>query len=230
MPLQTAGPADITFLGAYSHYITVSSPSGGSGGLSSTSFSAFSTRRASGQPPLTPRRAGCSSKRNLTSRTVDNACIARAGDRSTCEPTTHRAVRRVFLPPPHHLHECRPEPTLATPNGGGSRLHRALEASPGSRARPRWSGSVARLSQPICEVFRVPMGTDPRTQPAEEREQTSAQAPSTAITSATNLHDAVSVRCGESCTMRCRKKLYDALSVRTGRMNAALFIEFLTHC
>src|SRR5512135_584341 len=66
-----------------SHYITVSSPSGGSGGLSSTSFSAFSTRRASGQPPLTPRRAGCSSKRNLTSRTVDNACIARAGDRST---------------------------------------------------------------------------------------------------------------------------------------------------
>src|SRR5512135_2560981 len=70
MPLQTAGPADITFLGAYSHYITVSSPSGGYGGLSSTSFSAFSTRRASGQPPLTPRRAGCSSKRNLTSRTI----------------------------------------------------------------------------------------------------------------------------------------------------------------
>ena len=58
------------------------------------------------------------------------------------------------------------------------------------------------------------MGTDPRTQPAEEREQTSAQAPSTAITSATNLHDAVSVRCDESCTMRCRKKLYDAVSVR----------------
>lgn len=135
----------------------------------------------------------------------------------TCEPTTHRAVWRVFLPPPHHLHECRPEPTHATPNGGGSRLHRALEASPGSRARPRLSGSAARLSQPICEVFRVPMGTDPRTQPAEEREQTSAQAPSTAITSATNLHDAVSVRCDESCTMRCRKKLYDALSVRSHR-------------
>ncbi len=121
-----------------------------------------------------------------------------------CEPTTHRAVWRVFLPPPHHLHECRPEPTRVTPNGRGSRLHRALEASPGSRARPRLSGSAARLSQPICEVFRVPTGTNPRTQTAEEREQTSTQGPSTAITSATNLHDAVSVRCDDSCTMRCR--------------------------
>ena len=36
------------------HYITVSSPVGGSGGFSSVSFSAFRTRRASGQPPLTP--------------------------------------------------------------------------------------------------------------------------------------------------------------------------------
>src|SRR4051794_30132960 len=36
------------------HYITVSSPVGGDGGFNSPSFSAFRTRRASGQPPLTP--------------------------------------------------------------------------------------------------------------------------------------------------------------------------------
>ena len=41
-----------------SHYITVSSPSGGVGGRWSTSFSALRTRRASGQPPAIPRRSG----------------------------------------------------------------------------------------------------------------------------------------------------------------------------
>ena len=52
------------------HYITVSSPSGGVGGFRSVNFSAFRTRRASGQPPLTPRRSGRSSRRNVTKRTV----------------------------------------------------------------------------------------------------------------------------------------------------------------
>jgi hypothetical protein len=37
-----------------SHYITVSSPSGGAGGRWSPSFRAFSTSRASGHPPATP--------------------------------------------------------------------------------------------------------------------------------------------------------------------------------
>src|SRR6516165_12379786 len=49
-------------------YITVSPPSGGTGGLWSTSFSAFSTSRASGQPPATPRRAGWPSRRKVTNR------------------------------------------------------------------------------------------------------------------------------------------------------------------
>jgi hypothetical protein len=40
-----------------SHYITPSSPLGGSGGHSSDSFNAFRTLLASGEPPLTPRRA-----------------------------------------------------------------------------------------------------------------------------------------------------------------------------
>ena len=52
------------------HYITVSSPSGGVGGFKSVNFNAFRTRRASGQPPLTPRRSGRSSMRNVTKRTV----------------------------------------------------------------------------------------------------------------------------------------------------------------
>src|SRR5208337_997063 len=58
------------------HYITVSSHSGGVGGFKSVSFNAFRTRRASGQPPLTPRRSGRSSMRNVTKRTVWSASIA----------------------------------------------------------------------------------------------------------------------------------------------------------
>ena len=30
-----------------------------------------------------------------------------------CQPTTHRAVRSVSCPPPHHPQECRPEPPLS---------------------------------------------------------------------------------------------------------------------
>src|SRR5271157_289940 len=50
------------------HYIRVSSPSGGVSGFRSVNFNAFRTRRASGQPPLTPRRSGRSSVRNVTKR------------------------------------------------------------------------------------------------------------------------------------------------------------------
>ena len=44
-------------------------PLGGVGGFKSVSFNAFRTRRL-GQPPLTPRRSGRSSMRNVTKRTV----------------------------------------------------------------------------------------------------------------------------------------------------------------
>jgi hypothetical protein len=30
-----------------------------------------------------------------------------------CEPTAHRSVRKVFLPPPHHRAECLWEPPAA---------------------------------------------------------------------------------------------------------------------
>src|SRR5277367_6590452 len=63
--------------------MTVSSPSGGTGGRWSPSFSAFKISRASAQPLASPRRSGWPSRRNATSLTVANACMARAGDRST---------------------------------------------------------------------------------------------------------------------------------------------------
>jgi hypothetical protein len=66
----------------------------------------------------------------------------------------------------------------------------------------------------ICEVFRVTLGTDFRMHPAEERRRTDARLERTAITADTDLHAALSVQGDQSSTMRCRKKLYDALSVR----------------
>ena len=88
------------------HYITVSSPSGGVGGFKSVNFNAFRTRRASGQPPLTPRRSGRSSMRNVTKRTVWSASIARSAEklipasssrrsRSRCTKSTGRPRRYV---------------------------------------------------------------------------------------------------------------------------------------
>jgi hypothetical protein len=58
------------------------------------------------------------------------------------------------------------------------------------------------------------MVTHARTQPMEGREQTNAHLLSTAITPATDLHDALSVQCDKIRTMRCRKNPRDALSVR----------------
>ena len=78
----------------------------------------------------------------------------------TCEPTTHRFVRRAFHPTPHHPLECRPEPTPSTPAHGGSGLHCRSGASRASSTGGRWSGSAARVLPPICEVSRVVTGTD----------------------------------------------------------------------
>ena len=78
----------------------------------------------------------------------------------SCEPTTHRFVRRAFHPTPHHPLECRPEPTPSTPARGGSGLHCRSGASRASSTGGRWSGSAARVLPPICEVSRVVTGTD----------------------------------------------------------------------
>ena len=42
------------------------------------------------------------------------------GTLQSCHPTTHREVRSVSCPPPHHLQECWPEPPLSARVGGGS--------------------------------------------------------------------------------------------------------------
>src|SRR5208337_2895956 len=76
------------------HYITVSSPSGGVGGFNSVSFRAFRTRRASGQPPLTPRRSGRSSMRNVTKRTVCSASIASSAEKLIPASSSRRARSR----------------------------------------------------------------------------------------------------------------------------------------
>ena len=68
------------------------------------------------------------------------------GTLQSCHPTTHRAVRSVSCPPPHHLQECRPEPPLSASVGGGSAPPSHLEA-PLRSAQPRsWSSPVARVS------------------------------------------------------------------------------------
>ena len=61
-----------------SHSIAVLAASGGAGGRRSTRFSALSTRWASGQPPVTPRRFARPSRWNVTDRIVAKAGIARA--------------------------------------------------------------------------------------------------------------------------------------------------------
>ena len=129
-----------------------------------------------------------------------------------CEPTTHRFVRRAFHPTPHHPLECRPEPTPSTPARGGSGLHCRSGASRASSTGGRWSGSAACVLPPICEVSRVVTGTDAGNGGTGAND---ARVSRTAIASATNRSDALSVRGDKNEAMRCRKKRSDALSVRT---------------
>ena len=68
------------------------------------------------------------------------------GTLQSCHPTTHREVRSVSCPPPHHLQECWPEPPLSARVGGGSVPPSHVEA-PLRSAQPRpWSSPVARVS------------------------------------------------------------------------------------
>jgi hypothetical protein len=68
------------------------------------------------------------------------------GTLQSCHPTTHREVRSVSCPPPHHLQECWPEPPLSARVGGGSVPPSHVEA-PLRSAQPRpWSSPVACVS------------------------------------------------------------------------------------
>jgi len=93
------GYVDVTRCGArtefsISHYNVVSSPSNGDGGRRSTTFIALSAFRASGQPPVTPRRMGWPASRKVTTRTVARACIARSGERSRPTPWSRCSRKR----------------------------------------------------------------------------------------------------------------------------------------
>jgi hypothetical protein len=55
------------------HYITVFSPLGWVSGFGSVTFNALSTRKASGQPPLTPRRSVRSPTPRVTKRIIESA-------------------------------------------------------------------------------------------------------------------------------------------------------------
>src|SRR5512135_2974348 len=68
---------------------------------------------------------GCNSKEIARVGALDDA----ATNQVSCEPPTHRSVLKGSSPPPHHPRECRPEPPLSAPVGGGSRLHRPSGAS-----------------------------------------------------------------------------------------------------
>src|SRR5512135_3497527 len=63
-----------------------------------------------------------------------------------CEPPTHRSVPKGSSPPPHHPHECPPEPPLSTPVGGGSSAPCPSGAWLASDDRGRQSANVTHGS------------------------------------------------------------------------------------
>ena len=142
-------PAALSIMLASLCYITVSSPSGGAGGRWSTSFSAFKTNRASGQPPVIPRRSGWPSRRKVTNRTVESASIARCGDRSIPASFSRRPSRCFAPAAPTPQQKC--EPSLAIHSDDRSAAcqhilelaepalhHRSVPCTaPRRRARPR---------------------------------------------------------------------------------------------
>ena len=132
----------------------------------------------------------------------------------SCGPTAHRFVWRVFLPPPHHPPESRRGPTLLAPASVGSGPHGTPGTSLGRAGRKGQRGRAWRVFPPVCGV-RCPIdGAGSLMQAGEGGWRTSIQAARTAIPTATNRSDALSVRDDETEAMRCRSNRNDALSVR----------------
>src|SRR5271166_3948435 len=124
-----------------------------------------------------------------------------------CDTTAHRLVQGFFHPPLYHRTECQWEPTLSELTDGDS-----------GRSPARWRIVNGRSTAPVVDphsgCFPRRFAGNPvsatssgrgRRQPGEI-EKTSDRAPSTALTSATRLNDALSVRDDISSAMRCRKK------------------------
>src|SRR5512135_1316423 len=137
------------------------------------------------------------------------------GQMSICEPTTHRGAwrvtttvnaswRRVSAGTATCLVEkCR---LLGHPLGSGELATGAWVDPPSAADRAFAAGipgkTIPHLASPQS-LLRHGNGSAGHNLHARR-----------CVASATNLHDALSVRRDRNSTMRCRKKLYDALSVR----------------
>ena len=76
------------------------------------------------------------------------------GTLQSCHPTTHRAVRSVSCPPPHHLQECRPESPLSARVGGGSVPPAMWRHRSGVLKRGRGRPPYHAFLPAICEISR----------------------------------------------------------------------------
>ena len=137
-------------------------------------------------------------------------------DLPECEPTTHRGARRVTTTVNASwrrgstgtatclVEKCR---LLGHPPGSGELATGTWVDPPSAADRTFPAGipgkTIPHLASPQS-LLRHGNGSAGRNLHARR-----------CVASATNLHDALSVRRDRNFTMRCRKKLYDALSVRT---------------
>ena len=138
------------------------------------------------------------------------------GTLQSCHPTTHREVRSVSCPPPHHLQECWPEPPLSArlvavlsppqPCGGT-----AQECSNAAVVVPR----STRFSRRYARFPVEPPASARRRHQPGECESRGAQVPRGAFAFASELSNELSVRGDQNIAMDCRKKPRDALSVRS---------------
>ena len=138
------------------------------------------------------------------------------GTLQSCHPTTHREVRSVSCPPPHHLQECRSEPPLSASVGGGSVPPQpsggtAQECSNAAVVVPR----STRFSRRFARFPVEPPASARRRHQPGERESRGAQVPRGAFAFASELSNELSVRGDKNNAMHCRKKPRDALSVCT---------------
>src|SRR5512135_467511 len=134
----------------------------------------------------------------------------------SCEPTTHRGAWRVTTTVNASwrrgsagtatclVEKCR---LLGHPPGSGELATGARVDPPSAADRAFPAGIPGKLIPHLASpqsLVRHGNGSAGRNLHARRY-----------VASATHLHDALSVRRDRNSTMRCRKKLYDALSVRT---------------
>jgi hypothetical protein len=140
-----------------------------------------------------------------------------------CEPTTHRLVRRVFLPTTHRLLESQPEPTLP-PTELSSQLASWVHKRSRAGAALRWA-SVLQIAGNARKTRAFGAGTVPVVgrRFAVARNQRDDPLCHESLSQPIPI-DAMRCRLESASdkTMRCRKTINDALSVRNYRWLWAL--------